>query len=273
MIAAYRARGSQGERAWYDDPWAAGLAGPEGDAHRAAMDRIYPAMQLWVDIRTAYLDGLVRRYIGAPRSLRQVVILGAGLDTRAARLASEGVAFYEVDHPASQAMKHARLDALSGYPGSAATFVSCDFERESAVSALGRSAFDFMEPALVLWEGVTPYLQEAAVRTTVRAIAESCHEDTVLAFDYLSKRKEDAKSTRNDTQQLVADLGEPVVWGTNDVLPLLVEEGMRSVETASFDDLCLALTGTYDREREFRFQRIAVASRRVGRFAMLGEPG
>ena len=272
LIAGYRARANQRKDALYTDPWARGLAGDEGEALAADLDRIYPAMQLWVDVRTSYLDRLVRRYQAPPRSFRQVVLLGAGFDTRAARLASPGTRFFEIDHPASQALKKDGLSRLDGYPMDAAVFVACDFERESAVSALGRSAFDFDAPALILWEGVTPYLQESSVRTTVRAIADACHEDTVLVFDYLLKPSVAPTNPKKHAQGFVARLGEPVVWGTNDVLPMLYEEGMRSVESASFDDLCPAITGTYERAREFRFQRIAVASKGIGRFAALGDP-
>lgn len=56
-------------------------------------------------------------------------------------------------------------------------------------------------------------------------------------------------------------LGERIVFGTNDPLPMLYEEGFRHVRSVSFDEACLSLTGTYDRAREFRFQRIVLASR------------
>ena len=59
---------------------------------------------------------------------------------------------------------------------------------------------------------------------------------------------------------LVADLGEPMVWGVNDPLPLLYDVGFRRVFVDGFDEIVLALTGTYERERAFRFQYVAEAS-------------
>jgi hypothetical protein len=63
------------------------------------------------------------------------------------------------------------------------------------------------------------------------------------------------------TRAFVEELGERFVFGTNDPLPMLYEEGFRHVRSLSFDEACLSLTGTYAREREFRFQRIVLASR------------
>ena len=60
---------------------------------------------------------------------------------------------------------------------------------------------------------------------------------------------------------LVEELGEPFRFGINDPLPLLVEAGFAQVRQTSFDEIALTLTGTYDRERLFRFQHVVEASR------------
>ena len=61
-------------------------------------------------------------------------------------------------------------------------------------------------------------------------------------------------------RELVEALGERFVFGTNDPLPMLFEEGFRHVRSVSFDEACLSLTGSYDRNRQFRFQRMVLAS-------------
>src|SRR5438552_3949868 len=93
MVAAYRARASSREAPLCDDPWAAALAGEDGAAVAAAYDAVYPHMELWVAVRTAFLDERVRR-LTARGGVTQVALLGAGFDTRAARLAREGVRFF-----------------------------------------------------------------------------------------------------------------------------------------------------------------------------------
>ncbi len=265
MVAAYRARATERPDALISDPWARALAGEEGEAIAEAVDRMMPDRELWVAVRTAWLDEQIQRFVAGPDGHAQVVVLGAGFDTRAARLATPGVRFFEVDHPASQREKLTRLGRLSGYPVEAATYVECDFEHHDFLERLLARGFDVARPAVITWEGVTMYLAETAVRHTLSRIAFGCEPHTVLLFDHLMKKIVDA-SRQHETEQaarrLVQDLGERFVFGVNDPLPMLYEEGFRWVQSASFDELCLNLTGSYERSREFRFQRVVAASRR-----------
>src|SRR6266498_3246019 len=101
MVAAYRARATRRVDPICCDPWARGMAGGLGLELSIAFDRHVPHMELWIALRTAYLDRHVIHLVGE-RGVKQVVLLGAGFDTRAARLARAGVQFFEVDHPATQ---------------------------------------------------------------------------------------------------------------------------------------------------------------------------
>lgn len=262
MVCAYRARATARPEPICVDPWAARLAGDDGEALASAFDARFPHMELWLALRVRYLDELVRFWTA--QGIDQVVILGAGLDTRAARLARDGVRFFEVDHPATQADKRARLAQLDGYPLEAPRFVAVDFESGADfVDALAGAGLDRTRPAIVVWEGVVPYLTEAAVRATARRVATALHPRSILAFDLVGKRMVEGLANREKdrhTADYVAGLGEPIRFGTNDILPLLADEGFRQVRVHSFDELALAATGTYDRAREFRFQSIAVCS-------------
>lgn len=264
MVAALRAQAGQLDPPWCHDPWAAELAGEDGFEHAAAFEQLVPHARQWMGVRTAYIDAWVRKLTNPLYNVRQVVLLGAGLDTRAARLARAGVRFYEVDAPASAAEKQRRLAGLDGYPIGAATYVDCDFERQSFVDELQRAGFDPAQEAFLIWEGVTPYLTEEAVRATLRRIAEGLHPRSVVVFDYLGKRLVQARNLpahNEESVKLIRRMGEPLQFGINDVLPLLFEEGFRWVRSTSFDEACLMLSGTYERAREFRFQHLAVASR------------
>jgi len=265
MVAAYRARASARATPICTDPWAAALAGDHGAELATAFDARFPHMELWMALRTVYLDDHVRRWTAA--GFPQVVILGAGLDTRAARLARPGVRFFEVDHPATQAHKREQLAGLPGYPVAAAVYTACDFESgDDFLDRLVASGFDRGAPAVVVWEGVTPYLTEAAMRATARRIAEGCEPRSILLFDFLGKRMAEGANIRakdHDTRRYVDDLGEPIRFGSNHILPLLYEEGFRFCRTLDFDEIALTYTGSYARDREFRFQYLAVASRTV----------
>ncbi len=260
MVAAYRARATAQKDAVCNDPWAAALAGDEGHAIARAYDEVFPHMELWIAVRTAFIDALVRRFTA---DFMQVAILGAGFDTRAARLARAGVRFFEVDQKESQRNKRARLATLDGYPD-AATYVTCDFEHEDFLDRLVAEGFDATLPALFLWEGVTPYLTEPAVRATLRRVAQGTHAGSVLVFDHLRRKivAGDVREARDlESRAFVADLGEPLRFGVDYPLPLLYEEGFRRVRAITFDEICLDVTSTYDRERAFRFQGIVLASR------------
>lgn len=262
MVCAYRARASRWEKPLFVDPWAEGLSGADGHAIAKRLDERYAPMELWLALRVAYLDRLIGQAVDR-LSLRQVVILGAGYDTRAARLPRAGVRFFEVDHPATQAAKRARLAQIPGYPVDAATYVTCNFEREDPIEQLVASGFDRSEGALVIWEGVVPYLTEAAVRATATRLASGLDPRSLVAFDFVGKKLatgQNISEADRQTRAYVGELGEPIQFGTDDVLPLLAECGFRWVRSLDFNELALELVGDYQRDRQFRFQHIALAA-------------
>ncbi len=261
MVAALRARATEQTAPLCDDPFARVLAGPGGFEDAARYELGFPHIELFVALRTALFDQETRRWLS--RGFTQVVLLGAGLDTRAARFGQRGVRFFEVDHPKTQADKLARLAALPGYPFENAAYVPCDFAENDFVERLDSSGFRADIPSLLIWEGVTYYLEEPAVRATLRRIAEKLHPGSVLLFDHVGKRmgRGDVREPSSiAAREGVAEMGEPVIFGIDHALPLLFEEGFRRARTATFDEIALNLTGTYDRARTFRFEHAVLAS-------------
>jgi methyltransferase (TIGR00027 family) len=160
----------------------------------------------WVDailLRVAFLDAAV-----ADARARQVVVLGAGLDTRAWRLdALRGVRVFEVDHPATQAYKREKAANLAP-PLAELTFVPVDFTRDDLASALRSAGHDPAAPTVWVWEGVVMYLDDDALRGTLRAVrALSAPGSTLLAHYH------EPDSTRSKTfRSLVfAWIGEPQI--------------------------------------------------------------
>ncbi len=265
MVCAYRARASRWPRPLFVDPWAAQIAGEEGEAIARRLDARFAPMETWLALRVAYLDRLVG--LAADQlSVRQVVILGAGYDTRAARLPRAGVQFFEVDHPATQAAKREVVSALPGYPVDAARYVACDFEREDPIERLVANGLSPRDPALVIWEGVVMYLTDPAIRATATRLATGLDPRSLVAFDFVGK-KFAAGQNLNDhdaqTRSYVGELGEPIRHGSDDILPLLAECGFRWVRSLDFNELALELLGDYQRERLFRFQHLALAAVRT----------
>jgi methyltransferase (TIGR00027 family) len=106
-------------------------------------------------VRTIFFDGFVRDAIAA--GIRQVVVLAAGYDSRAWRLAQPGVAFFEVDRAATQADKRGR--APTGGPG----FVAADVTDERLVELLAAAGVRADEPVAFVVEGLVVYLEPAGV--------------------------------------------------------------------------------------------------------------
>jgi methyltransferase (TIGR00027 family) len=118
------------------------------------------------------------------RGIRQIVILGAGLDTFALRSPhGERIRIYEVDHPATQAWKRRRLaEAQLALPPSL-ILVPVDFERDDLGEALVGAGFQQNSPAFFTWLGVVPYLTQEAIVSTLDYMASIQNSEVV--FDYM----------------------------------------------------------------------------------------
>jgi len=117
--------------------------------------------------------------------IRQIVILGAGLDTFALRNPHGAleIRIYEVDHPATQAWKRQRLaDAEIALPPWL-IFVPVDFERDDVGEKLAAAGFQQNSPAFFTWLGVMPYLTEDAIGRTLDYMASIQNAEVV--FDYV----------------------------------------------------------------------------------------
>ena len=181
---------------------AAGRAG----AHRA-MGRLSLGLYDNVVLRTQRIDELLEG--ACARGARQVVLLGAGLDARAYRLAGLADAIvFEVDHPATQTAKRRRL-AGRAPAAREVRFVAVDFERERLPAALAGAGFDPAGPSAWVWEGVTMYLSEAARRATLDAVSELGAPASELLVTYM--RPDDVRGpVRRAACAAAALVGEPI---------------------------------------------------------------
>jgi methyltransferase (TIGR00027 family) len=141
-----------------------------------------PSMNEQPAARITFFDEALDRHLG---EVEQLVILGAGLDTRPYRLpAGAGVRCFEIDAPKTQRFKQAML-ARARVDVSGVTFVAVDFERDGWLQPLVAAGFDPTRRAFFIWESVTMYLGREAVEGTLRTIASTA-PGSVLAFDYFS---------------------------------------------------------------------------------------
>jgi methyltransferase (TIGR00027 family) len=158
---------------------------------RAVIERLYdraagPGPRASAIARTLLIDEAL---CDAAASIRQVVILGAGFDSRPYRLAAlaDGVTF-EVDQPATQARKRSGLArARRGSSRGVVKLIPVDFEHDDLVRALLDAGYEQQMPGAFLWEGVTNYLTPQAVDATLAAIRRIACAGSTLLFTYVDR--------------------------------------------------------------------------------------
>jgi methyltransferase (TIGR00027 family) len=122
-------------------------------------------------VRTRFIDdALVRAVEGGAT---QVAILGAGFDSHAYRCREllGCCTVFEIDRPAMQALKRRRVNDVLGAPPANLRYVPIDFQHEDLQDVLMRHGYDRGRRTFLIWEGVTMYLPEEAIRSTLRFVA------------------------------------------------------------------------------------------------------
>lgn len=200
LVAFWRALGHEGHTRVpsFSDPHARALLGPrwakrftrvnaklaERKARRGEADS---SRWDWLLVRVAVLDRLTADALAG--GARQLVILGAGLDTRAWRLPGlEGVRVFEADHPDTQALKRDRARAMPAAV-SPPRFVAVDFARDQLAGQLARAGHRADRPTVWLCEGVVMYLTDAAVRGMLGDVAACSAPGSTLLLHYHTPTK------------------------------------------------------------------------------------
>jgi methyltransferase (TIGR00027 family) len=186
----------------YGDPAAdQALAADVAAGRKAPASRIHDHLAG----RTAYFDRVVTGAIAA--GIGQIVVGAAGYDGRALRYAKPGVRWFEVDHPATQHDKLARLGRL-GIDASGVSFAEADFAADPVAARLRDAGLDPSAPTVFLLEGVAVYLDPAVLKRLLDQLREIAAPGSRLAISVsLSRPAGDAAWSR--FQASVAAMGEP----------------------------------------------------------------
>jgi len=223
----------------FDDPLALRIAGisesdisPDDPRERHELSRM---LRAFLAARSRFVEDLIARAI--ERGIRQVVILGAGLDTFAYRHSyGDQLVVFEVDQSATQIWKRQRLaDAGIAIPRST-RYVAVDFERQTAFDALAATGFDGQAAAIFSWLGVTMYLSEATAMSVLEEIA-ALPRGSGVVFDYAidpTGLTEPGRKTIELIAARVAAAGEP--WRLF-FDPARLGSSLRALGFAHIDDL------------------------------------
>ena len=188
-------------------------------------------MHDYLAARTAFFDRVVTGAIAA--GTPQIVVGAAGYDGRALRYAKPGVRWFEVDHPATQRDKLARLGRL-GIDASGVGFAEADFAADPVATRLLEAGLDPSEPSLFLLEGVAVYLEQAVLERVLDQLRDLAAPGSRLAISVsLSRPAGDAARAR--FQAAVASMGEPArsILTADEARALLARAGWHLSQEAS----------------------------------------
>lgn len=217
--AAVRAQETARADALFADPWAAALAGEEGLAWLEQRG----GSALPIVIRTRYFDDALLRATAGP-NMRQVVLVGAGMDTRAYRLDwPEGMRLFELDQTPVLADKAEALAAAGAQPRCRRTAVAVDLTQDWPAALLA-SGFDPRQPSAWLLEGLLFYLPSqtgAALLTQVSGLAAP---GSWLGFDVVNSATFTSPYTKAWVE-MQASYGAPWIGALDDPEGLLAPLG------------------------------------------------
>lgn len=216
---------------------AAIAAGPLGELP----DRFLAGLSAFVLARHRFMDDALAGALartGADR-VEQVVVLGAGYDTRAWRFADAlaGRPVFEVDFPATSKRKDdVALRSAKALPGTVVRRVQVDFLAETFEGPLLRAGFLKGARTFVIWEGVSMYLTRNVVKQTLGLVRSLCAptSELVLDFWFLLDAPDLRAAAHRFSANLLHLLGEPVLFGIHpeDTGAFLAREGFELVDLA-----------------------------------------
>jgi methyltransferase (TIGR00027 family) len=150
---------------------------PAGDA-----DPLWGRLGRYFALRTRVFDDHL--LAGAEAGTRQVVLLGAGLDTRAYRMPwPNGTTVYEIDQEPVLAFKERTLDTLAAVPRARRVTIAADLRLDDWPHALTREGFDAARPTAWLAEGLFLYLPSAAERRLVSTLTAHSAPGSTFAYE------------------------------------------------------------------------------------------
>ena len=179
----------------------------------------YPGLRGGILARARYIDE--RLATALDEGVEQLVILGAGNDTRAYRLGAKvgELKVFEVDHPSTQQAKTVKLRTLFGKIPPHVAYVPVDFCRDDLGRRLGAAGYHPGKKTLFIWEGVIYYLDAAAVDTLLNFVTGNSGSGSSIIFDYFPPSVIDGSSEHKEARNLrkrVSRYGEPFTFGIDD---------------------------------------------------------
>jgi methyltransferase (TIGR00027 family) len=228
VVAEFRAEENMESAPLYADPIVGLFLNDDSKRAAARVAASFPPSRDLVRIRTKYLDDMLEKQLRL--NVRQVVILGAGLDTRAVRKHSAAVSYFEIDDPATLRIKQACYERY-GFTTNV-RFMPGDYVRDGLSTLLARSGFVFDLPTYCIWEGNTMYLPREYTKQVLAELKNHVRRFE-LSFDYMADSvvsKTTGDPAISSLVESFASMGAPWVSGFSDIHALAHEAGLEVVE-------------------------------------------
>jgi methyltransferase (TIGR00027 family) len=213
------------------------------------LERKHPFILDCIAGRTRYIDEYLNKCIGD--GLEQLIILGAGYDSRAYRIErlKGKVTVFEVDHPGTQKLKIEKVKKILDLVPSNVVYVPIDFNKETLPQRMFQSGYDKDKKSLFIWEGVTPYLTAEAVDETLHFVARNSGPGSSILFSYIIKSVVDGTCQLEGAREIrkafsrggVADFGsnrgDRLMFGIEEgtIEAFLSERGFQQIKDISGD--------------------------------------
>jgi methyltransferase (TIGR00027 family) len=217
-----------------------------------------------VVVRTRYIDDVLGEALRS--GVEQVVILGAGFDSRAYRIPGiERTRVFEVDHPLTQARKRDVLARRLGGLPPHVTLVAIDLGKHSLDTVMPRAGYRREARTIFICEGVTHYLAADAVDAVFRYVTQSAAAGSRMVFTYIHRAILDGSNAfvgADETLSTVRRGGEPYTFGFDpaDLPRYLAARGFVLIEdvgASAYRERYLIPVGR-EREPLAEFQRAAL---------------
>ena len=165
-------------------------------------ERLVPGMVSYIVGRTRYIDAYLKARIDD--GIEQLVILGAGYDSRAYRFdeLKGKVKVFEVDFPATQRVKMGKVRRILGTLPDHVVYVPVDFDEKKLGEGLFESGYDKKLKTLFIWEGVTPYITADAMDETLAFVAKNSGEGSSIILDYIFRSALDGTYERGQVHRI-----------------------------------------------------------------------
>lgn len=231
----------------------------------AVRERRMPGSLGSILCRTRAIDDVLKRSLA--QGLDQVVILGAGFDTRAYRIdGMERVRVFELDLPGWREAKQTRLEKVLGAVPAHVSLVGIDFDRQDLDAALSAAGFRTGERTLFIWEGVTQYLTAEAVSNTLAFVSGVSGTKSSIVFTHIRRGIIDG-SDRPEWMgaflSFASRIGSPMTFGLDqaELAEYLSDRGLTLVEDVGAADYQERYLEPVGRELDvFDGERVAFAT-------------